>query len=232
MAETDNGETVWESGVGPVITVAEKSRVKPLLSSVFWSLVGVGMIAGGLSMATFEAPDLWTPNVEPDWFILLLGVGFLLLGWMLATTFVRRLVAVRDERVYFRAGPGGVSVGVVGWPRLTRLMLSYGVKAYEFSWEQVKTWYPYLMRVNGIPTTSEIQFEGTEGWKIGVDTLYFAGSRESLAASIAEAMERTDLLPDDEGEVDEDDEDEIDEDETEEEEEDVEADDEEKDEDE
>jgi len=189
------GETVHESGVGPVVDVVTRSRAKPLIASLIWVIPGAILFGGGIWMVAYELNRSLSGEGSIEGAIAVIGAVIIVVGWVLWSTIIRRWRASADERVYLRAGPGGVSVGHVGFPRILRLLTSYRILTSEFAWDQVKTWYPHVIRVNGIPTESTIEFVGNDGWQVSVNTLYFSGGRESIAQAVAAAMERSDLLP-------------------------------------
>ena len=49
------------------------------------------------------------------------------------------------------------------------------------------------MRVNGIPTETLLVFEGTNGSKLSVPLLFFAGSYKRITDDVSRAISRTDL---------------------------------------
>jgi len=199
VSSGDGMVTVYESDVGPVIRIADVSRIKPFMSSIIWSAIGVALVGGGVSMVWFELARKAKGEAgeEP---VLYIGAACVLIGWLFASAIVRRFFGtLNQDRIFFYAGPLGVSVGYPASVKFTSLLLAYNYQSFDIAWEEVKTWYPYVMRVNGIPTESNIVFEG-EDWKVEVPTMFFKGSRDSITEKIAEAYQRTDLLGDDEDE--------------------------------
>lgn len=71
--------------------------------------------------------------------------------------------------------------------------LKYRFVVHEMGWKEIRTWYPYVMRVNGIPTDRSLVFEGVEGWKLSVPLLFFNGSQTQIAADLNRSISRTDL---------------------------------------
>lgn len=187
MTQNVNGETVYESKVGSVVTVAGRSRSKPLIGSFFWAGLGGIMLYGGSSMLLFELTGVIKKSTAPDWGFIGIAAGVLFMGYVMFSILIRRLRAIMDPRLYFRGGPGGISVCCPVGIKFTAFLLSYKVKQHDIAWTNIKTWYPFVMRHNGIPTESQIRFEGVDGRTFGIDTMFFKGSRESIVQSLKTA---------------------------------------------
>jgi hypothetical protein len=178
-----------DSQVGPVVPVAETSRVKPIATGMLWAALGLLLLAGATLMLAFELPRLWRDGPDPEWQIVGIAVVFLLVSFPLLATLVRRIRVIYDPRLFFRAGPGGISVCYPRQVNFRALLLSYRIEQYDLPLDLISAWYPYLGRLNGIPVYSQIVFEGNSGWGLAVDTLFFTGTRKSIADNIASAIQ-------------------------------------------
>lgn len=194
MTTSEACHDVLDSEVGPVVPVAARSRFKPLATALPYGGVGLILLGGAISMLTFELPRLWQEDVEPEWVIVGFAAAFLPLSFLLIATLLRRIRAVCDDRLYFRAGPGGVSVCFPTKIDFRAWLLAYRIEPYDLSLDQITKWYPFIVRYNGIPVSSQIVFEG-EQWKLAVSTLYFTGTWKSITASISAAFESAAQTP-------------------------------------
>ena len=196
MSSEDGEGAVYASDVGPVIAVGRVSLGKVFACSLLWAVPGVTLLAGGASILCFELPRLGTAT-PVEWPVTGIGAGCILVGWLFTAILLRRIGAgIGSDGIYFRAGPKGVSVRFPAAVRWWPLLLRYHYRAYDIAWDRVRRWYPYVVRINGIPTTSEIVFEGTDGWEVRVPTVFFSGTRKGIAGRIGQAIERTDLAGD------------------------------------
>jgi len=185
---------VFDSRVGPVVTVAPRSAVKTFFTGLFAMLFGGLMLFLGIFVIQDQVRILLNKDGKIEDFILAVGIIFAIAGWILATTLVRSLRASADKRVYFRAGPGGVSVSYPGWGRLSRLFLSYKIRSYDFAWQDVERWHTYAIQKGFYTYGSSVIFVGKPGWTVSVPTRFFSGTRESIAQSADRARQRADLV--------------------------------------
>jgi hypothetical protein len=185
---------VFDSPVGPVITVSPRSGVKIFFTGLFPMLFGGLMLFLGIFVIQDQVRIYLSKEGKPEDFIVVVGILFAIVGWVLATTLVRSLRAGADKRIYFRAGPGGVSAAYPGWGRLSRLFLSYKIRSYDFAWQDVERWHTYAIQKGFYTFGSRVVFVGKPGWRVEVPTRFFSGTRESIAKRADQARQRTDLL--------------------------------------
>jgi hypothetical protein len=189
LTETQSGGSPSQAGGGktlagqPLIVIAETGKVKLILCAIPWAMLGLPLLVFGAWMAVSEA--LHTHNHVT----VLVGCGCAAAGWMLAGLMVCRLRAAFDKRIRFLAGPGGIQVAFPGAPRATRLFMAYQIRNYEIRADQLQSWHPYVMKVNGVPMTSAIIFKGKEKWQIWIHTRFFNASRVSLVCSLSAAFD-------------------------------------------
>jgi hypothetical protein len=164
--------------------VAAPTNVKLVLSGVWNALLSLPFLGTGgivVYMALFGHTKDFSPAMA------LVGLLPAALGWSSLSTAVRRLRAV-GERRYFRAGPDGIAFRVPGGGTARTLWFGYEMIELHLTWKMIKSYYPYVMRVNGIPTQSEIRIEyhtaGGKGGVVCIPTVYFSGSRGDIAAAI------------------------------------------------
>jgi len=191
----DTGEEeVFSSHVGPVITVAEPSKAKPVVSGILWLLIGGNMVCGSAWMGPWTLIQIMQGKSD-EWALVGIAAGIFVVGWFFLAIFVRRLrAALWPGKMSFAAGPGGISIEFPESARWSSLLTNYNYASHGIAWEDIRTWYPYVLSVNGIPRESEIVFEGAEGWELRVPTLFFQGSRDAIAGGITYATGRDDLL--------------------------------------
>ena len=187
MNSSDRNLPTYSSPVaGVLIPIAGVSVIKMILSGVAYGLGGLLILAFGASLASFgfKRSELALAG---------LAVSFILVGAFFVMTAVRRCRAARDPRIFLRAGPDGVAIGIPSNKRANIIRWSYEFVVHEIIWNEIRTWYPYVMRVNGIPTETSLVFERTNGPRLTVPLLYLAGSQKRIANEINQAISRTDL---------------------------------------
>jgi hypothetical protein len=186
-------EKVYESSVGPVIDVTGRSVLKAFFNSLVWIVPGSVLIFGGCWMMIEElAGSLKAGGSIED--TVYIGGGCVLVGWIMLSRMVRSVVAAASSKVYFRAGPRGVSICSPGGISFAKLMACYKLVTHEFTWDRVKRCYPAVVRTKGFTTQSDIVFEGKDDWEVRVTTLVLAGSIQDIAEAVSVASKRTDLL--------------------------------------
>ncbi len=171
---------------GVLISIAGVSALKMILSGGAYGLGGLLILACGASFASFGFK-------QSELALIGLAVSFMFVGALFVMTAVRRFRAASDSRIFLRAGPGGVAIGIPSNKRANVIRCGYEFVVHELLWNEIRTWYPYVMRVNGIPTETSLVFERTNGPKLTVSLLYFAGSQKRIANEINHAISRTDL---------------------------------------
>ncbi len=180
---------VFESSIGPLTAVAEKSFFKPLFGGLFWGLLGGFLLYGAFYMFWFEIPTLIGNEQQPNIPLLILIGMLFIIGYLFFTVLIRRFKASRDKTLYFRAGTGGVSVCFPSGIKIFSLLLSYKTETKEIAWNDIKTWYPFRVNWHGIPMGSQIKFEG-EDWGFAVDTRYFKGKRRKITDALSAARKK------------------------------------------
>ena len=183
-------KSIVSENIDAMVEIASPSWFKPIFFGII-HLIGaalLGMVGGVILYIGITEPKKGAGA------ILGLGSAFTALSLIIGLAALRRFRIAGDRRVSLRAGPGGLTVcipnnrGIAGFIRL-----GYPLRTYEFRWQEVKTWYPFRHLVNGIPTKTSIVFEGQEGWRLAVDTTYFAASQTAIIDAISKARQRTDL---------------------------------------
>jgi hypothetical protein len=168
------------------VDVAGASVFRPVFSGLIQTLFAVALLACGGVM-------LYIGLTEDQTVLLGLGAPFTLVGLLFAAKAVRRFRAAGDKRIYLRAGPDGVVIGMPSSKISNMVRLGYRFVVHEMKWNEIRTWYPHVIRVNGIPTDRSLVFEGTEGWKLSVPLLFFGGSQRQITDDLQRAINRTDL---------------------------------------
>jgi len=184
MATDTNLPTFSSRITGTLVQVAGGSSSKLIFSGLIHTVVALILLACGSTVAYIGLTEKQTALIG-------LAVPFILVGLLLAATGVRRFRAVSDHRIYIRAGPGGVVIGVPTNKFSNIVRLDYPFVVYEWAWKDIRTWYPRVTRINGIPTDRSLVFEGTKGWRLSVPLLYFAGSQSRVTDDLNRAINRT-----------------------------------------
>lgn len=185
MAEPSAARTVRTVTVGgkPAIAVAGPGRLKLILLSIPWALMGLPLLICGPWMAVSSI------DVPADRVVVYMGAVLALAGWVLTGFMACRLRAAFDPRIRFVAGPGGAQVSFPSAPLPQRLFLAYRIRSYDVRAGEVAKVYARESRVNGIPISSETVLTGP-GWQLKVDSMFFDASAETLAASLRSALGR------------------------------------------
>jgi hypothetical protein len=155
------------------------------LFSLFFGLVVLAVAALLLYLGLFK------PDKEMPWWAFLIGFTLLFLfGWFSFTDGVRRLQEAFQGGCYLRAGPNGIALRVPGNPTWSSLRLTYRMMEAELPWSKIKQYHPWVRRVNGIPTSSQVRFELAGGGWYYIDMAYFRESRQQVVANITAAAKR------------------------------------------
>ena len=163
------------------IVIAEASRIKLILSSIPWALMGVPLLICGPWMAVSEA--LYTHDRET----VIMGCCLALAGWVLTGFMACRLRAAFDSRIEFIAGPGGARLAFPSAPQLRRLFMTYRINTYDFRAADIFECYPRDFRVNGLLLGSEVIIN-VRGGTLKVDSKFFNDSADSLAWNLQRAL--------------------------------------------
>jgi hypothetical protein len=179
MSEPAVGGTTFAGK--PAIVVAGPGRLKLILCSLPWALLGLPLLICGPWMAVTEA------FTTGDRVSVSIGCVMALAGWLLAGFMACRLRAAFDPRIRLVAGPGGARIAFPSGPLPRRLFMTYRIKNYEFRTEEVRKLYPRLSTLNGLPMTDELVVVSGDG-TLRVDAKFFDASSESLALSLRSAL--------------------------------------------
>jgi hypothetical protein len=174
--------TCFSETAGQVVHVAGAAAGKLVFTGLIYTVVALLLLWCGLTMGYIGLTEGKPP-------LLGLAVPFTVIGALYAGTAVRRFRAVNDQRTYLRAGPAGVVIGMPLLKFKNVLRSDYPFVVHEVTWDSIRTWFPYVMSVNGIPTERLLIFEGTAGWKISVPLLFFAGSQSRIVADLTRAIQ-------------------------------------------
>jgi hypothetical protein len=179
---------IYQSAVtGAVLQVAGASKIKPVLSGLLYLIGAVLLLPCGGIVAYISLTEDKLPMLG-------VAIPFILLGLIWITTAVRRFRAAGDKRIYLRAGPDGLIVGMPVTNTIKNIgRLVYPFVFHEMTWQEIRTWYPYVIRFNGVATSSLLVFEGTQGWRLSVPLLYLSGSQKQIIDDINLAIGRIDL---------------------------------------
>jgi hypothetical protein len=191
-AETQ--QEVHDSRVGPVIDVAQPSMVKAIISGFLWTLFGFMLVACGVVVfiVSFEGEG----ERSSEWYLFFgFGVLLLIFGWVLSTSIARSIAAASGGKLYFRAGPGGISVSYPGSPMISRLFLSYRIRSHDVPWKDIDHWYTYAIQKLFYTYANAVVFDHSSGAEVRVPTRFFQGSRVAIAKKIEAAQQRN-LSPD------------------------------------
>lgn len=175
-----------QSTIGEVVAVATPSSRKLRVLGVVWTALGVATFAliNYLIFQWLFDPDPILTTRHP---VALIGALLVpLICWYALGSAVERFHAASSTDRYFRAGPTGVSVSVPD-DQSNTFLFSFRTLTFDLRWEQIRTWYPYVQSMNGIPTERSVIFETLDGKKLKIKTYNFAESEKQIAANIAHA---------------------------------------------
>ena len=165
----------------PARIVAGPGRVKLILCSIPWALMGLPLLICGPWMA------IGSLGVPADRVVVDMGAVLAALGWVLTGFMACRLRAAFDARIRFVAGAGGAEIAFPSGPLPQRLFMTYRIKTYDVRAEDVQKFYPRLSTLNGLPMTSELVIVSGK-WTLRVESKFFDASAESLAESLRSAL--------------------------------------------
>jgi hypothetical protein len=136
----------YSSSVGPVYDVAEVYHDGIGFSAVLGFLFGVPVLAfAGLILFRLIDGLLGLGVLKPlrsgqTLLLVMIFVGALFVGLAIISVGVRAVRALRDSRLFLRAGPFGICWGLMGGPTARSLLMGYDVTADAVPWTAVTEW--------------------------------------------------------------------------------------------
>jgi hypothetical protein len=176
----------FQSSIGSVVDVATPSTRKLRALGLLWTLIALFplVIINYLIFQFLTSPDPIL-STKPTY---LVGAALMpLIGWFALGSAIQRFHAASTEGRYFRSGPGGISVCLPDDYAKGTFLFSFRTCKLDLQWDQIKTWYPFVQSINGIPTERAIVFETLNGEKIKLKTYHFAEKQKQIAANITRA---------------------------------------------
>jgi hypothetical protein len=177
----------FQSSVGSVVDVATPSKRRLRALGLVWALVTLFpfVIINYLVIEFLTSSDSILRGGNP---MHLLGAALMpLMGWFALGSAIQRFHAASLEGRYFRSGPGGISVSFPDDNLKGTFRFSFRLCTFDLAWDQIKTWYPYVQSMNGIPTERSIVFETLKGEKIKIKTYHFAEKQKQIMENLARA---------------------------------------------
>jgi hypothetical protein len=180
MTASNQSPTVWDSAVGKVVDVATYSPSKLYRRAIGWMFVAAGMFLSAVA-GWFE---LSKPHADE-----LVGIClYMTVSLFPLATGVRRLMAASEKDCYFRAGPGGISVRIPGFPTLSSLTFRYKMAQFDIPWSAVRQWRPHILRINFILFAWWIEFiDNTDHFIANIPMFFFSQSYKQVVEKITEA---------------------------------------------
>ena len=173
----------FQSTVGFVVDIATPSKGKLRALGFLWVLIALLPIAV-INYLIIQALTSSEPLVTSKPITFLGSLLMPVMAWFALGNAVQRFRAATEDR-YFRAGPGGISVCVTDDYAGGTFRFSLKNLKFDLPWDRIKTWYPFVESMNGIPTERALVFETLENERIKVKTYHFAESQKQIVASIA-----------------------------------------------
>lgn len=172
---------------GAVVHVTGAAKGKLAVSGLIYMALALLLLVSGPMLADNEKklkdPDMMLMKVVP---ITLAGAFF-------AATATRRFLAVGDRRIYLRAGPDGMVIGMPSRKLRDIFRLEYRFEVHQIAWKDIRTWFLHIERVKGIPIYISLVFDGLKGDTLKAPLIFFAGSKRQLTDDINRAINRIDL---------------------------------------
>ena len=172
----------FQSTVGCVVDIATPSKRKLRALGFLWVVIALLPIAV-INYLVIQALTSSDPLVTSKPITFMGSLLMPVMAWFALGNAVQRFRAATEER-YFRSGPGGISVCVTDDYDGGTFLFSLKNLKFDLPWERIKTWYPFVESMNGIPTERALVFETLENEKIKVKTYHFAESQKQIVASI------------------------------------------------
>jgi len=185
-AEIRSG-TQFQSAIGSVVDVATPATRRLRVLGLLWILISLFplVVINYLIIEVLTSPDPILSTRHP---VHLLGSALMpLIGWFALGSAIQRFHAASTDGRYFRSGPGGISIYLPDDYAKGTFLFSFRICEFDLSWDQIKTWYPYVHSINGIPTERAIVFETLKGEKIKIKAYHFAENQKQIAQNITRA---------------------------------------------
>ena len=177
----------FSSSVGSVVDVATPSTRKLRALGFLWALIMLFPLAviNYLVFETLTSDESLLSSGRP---VLLLGSALMpILAWFSLGSAAQRFSAASSDDRYFRVGPGGISVSIPDDGASATFRFSFQTVKFDLPWDQIKTWYPFVQTMNGVPTDRSIVFETLKGVKVKIKTYHFAEKQTQIAERIKQA---------------------------------------------
>lgn len=182
-----SSDTQYSSSVGSVVNVATPATRKLRALGVVWSLITLFPIVV-INYLVFDALSSDESLLRSGNVVHLLGSALMpFMAWFALGSALQRFHAASINERYLRAGPGGVSICLPDDTGSATFRFSLRTVSFDLPWDQIKTWYPYVQSMNGIPTERSIVFETLKGEKVKLKTYHFAEKQKEIAARINQA---------------------------------------------
>ena len=181
-----------QTSVGEVVDVATPSSGKLRALGLLWTLIALStfVLINYLIIQTLGGDNPILSTKHPASLVGSLLVP--LVCWYALGAAIQRFHAASIEDRYLRSGPGGVSVCLPDDQGNT-FLFSFRTIKFDLPWEQIKTWYPYVQTMNGIPTERAMIFETIAGRKFKIKTYHFTESPKQITANITRARSMSKL---------------------------------------
>ena len=177
------------------VDVATPSTRKLKAIGFFWTLIMLAafVVINYVAIDAFTSDDPIVSLSRP-WYLLGLLL-IVLITWAALGNAVQRFRAAASDDRYFRAGPDGISVSLPDDGPGATFRFAFDTVSFHLPWEQIRTWYPYVESMNGIPTERSIIFENLKGEKVKIKTYHFAEKQNEIVERIndARALSTTDV---------------------------------------
>jgi hypothetical protein len=172
---------------GNVVDVATPSSKRLRALGTLWAVISVFplLLLNYVIIEAFSSAESILSTRHP---VELAGIALMpLIAWVSLGNAIQRFHAAKTAERHFRAGPRGISVCLPDDSGKTTLLFAFKTLKFELPWDQVKTWYPYVQSMNGIPTERSIVFETLSGEKIKIKTYHFAERQKQIVENITKA---------------------------------------------
>ena len=163
--------------------VASRCHWKGLADGVIGVLLGLAALA-----AAFVAVPMFIIEEKASWGLMVMGVMPLGIGWGMFSGGVRTLRQNFSGDWLVAAGREGIALRVPGPSRAGSLWLTYSVHDVVLPWADIRSFYPHVFKVNGIPMSRQLYIETADG-RYEVPGFLFTEPPADMAARI-EAVSR------------------------------------------
>ena len=187
----ESSTVVFDSAVGPVLDVTPRGGRRLARHALAGLLCGPALLfAAGATVSRATPASFAGPATGGEWLLLGMAVVCGLIGWLLTAVGIVRIRQLCDERIHFRAGPGGVDLAQPGKPRARRLFLGYRVNHWTLPWSDITNWRPYTFPARLIPVRQCIVFQTVRNARVVADLVFFSESVQTIARRLTEAADR------------------------------------------